>query len=609
MLTAFILIGSCLFFYFVGYRFYAGRLDRDVLRPDTGNSTPAVNKNDGVDFVPSKPLVLFGHNFASIAGAGPVIGPIIAMHHFGWGLTVFWILIGNVFIGAVHDYITLMVSVRNRGSSIADIAEQTMGGRAKAVFAVFLVLAMLLVVAVFGVVAAKTLIAQPEMVFPTFAIIPLSMIFGWFIYKRNASLAVASVLAVAALILNIYIGFKIPVPLPEEGLFGLSPLMVWFVALMLYAGIASVLPVQILLQPRDYLSTYVLFGSMSLGILALLWVRPEIHTPVFRGAFSEVQGPVWPMLFVLVACGAVSGFHSLVAGGTTSKQLANESHGKPIGYGGMLTEGVVAVVTVLLVGGGLYWVAPAGGGVDMAALGFRETLASGGWILAFGNGFGNIVHQMLPILSFTFASMIAVLALNTFVLTTLDTAVRITRFIVQESLGQKAPVFANKYLATVVIVFFAYCIGATEGWQKIWPIFGATNQLIAAVALMVGSTYLMAMKKPTAYTLYPAIFMVITTIGALGWQGYRFFQRSGAQLPARGVLRSAHRACGVCGARGRAGAAGPPCGETGARAFGSLRPRRLVSGRFCTMINASIHGPLRMQNAPLEPGENCYETQ
>ncbi len=522
MLTVFILVGSCLFFYFVGYRLYAGRLDRDVIQPDGGQSTPAVHQNDGVDFVPSKPLVLFGHNFASIAGAGPVIGPIIAMHHFGWALTIFWILIGNVFIGAVHDYITLMVSVRNRGSSIADIAERTMGVRAKVVFAVFLVLAMLLVVAVFGVVAAKTLVAQPEMVFPTLAIIPLSMLLGWFIYKRNANLVLASTVAVGILILNIYIGFKFPIPIEGE-IFGLSPLIFWFVVLMLYAGIASVLPVQILLQPRDYLSTYVLFGSMALGILGLLWVQPEIQTPAFRGAFSDVQGPVWPMLFVLVACGAVSGFHSLVAGGTTSKQLASEAHGKPIGYGGMLTEGVVAVVTVLLVGGGLYWVAPAGGGVDMAALGFRETLNSGGWILAFGNGFGNVVHQMLPMLSFTFASMIAVLALNTFVLTTLDTAVRITRFIVQESLGQKVPVFRNKYVTTTAVILLAYMIGATEGWQKIWPIFGATNQLIAAVALMVGSTYLIAMKKPTGYTLYPAIFMVITTIGALAWQAYRFF--------------------------------------------------------------------------------------
>jgi carbon starvation protein len=522
MLTIVILVGSILFFYFVGYKFYAGRLDREVIQPDGDRTTPAVSQKDGVDYVPSKPFVLFGHNFASIAGAGPVIGPIIAMHYFGWGLTLFWILVGNVFIGAVHDYITLMISVRNRGSSIAEIAETAMGVRAKAVFAIFLVLAMLLVVAVFGVVAAKTLIAQPEMVFPTFAIIPVSMILGWVIYQKNGNLAVASVIAVVVLIVNIYIGFKFPIPLPDEGVLGLSPLMFWFVALMVYAGIASVLPVQILLQPRDYLSTYILFGSMTLAILGLLWVHPEINAPVFRGAVSDVQGPVWPMLFVLVACGAVSGFHSLVAGGTTSKQLATETHGKPISYGGMLTEGVVAVVTVLLVGGGLYWVAPTGGGVDMATLGFRETLDSGGWILAFGNGFGNVVHQMLPILSFTFASMIAVLALNTFVLTTLDTAVRITRFIVQESLGPKVPVFQNKYVTTVAVIFLAYLIGATEGWQKIWPIFGATNQLIAAVALMVCSTYLLAAKKPTKYTLYPAVFMIITTIGALAWQGYQF---------------------------------------------------------------------------------------
>ncbi|KMP11762.1 carbon starvation protein CstA [Candidatus Nitromaritima sp. SCGC AAA799-A02] len=523
MLTIFILIFSCLFFYFVGYRYYAERLDREVIQPDNKNVTPAVSQGDGVDFVPSKPLVLFGHNFASIAGAGPVIGPIVAMHHFGWAVTLFWILVGNVFIGAVHDYLTLMVSVRNRGSSIADIAEHTMGIRAKAVFALFLVLAMLLVIAVFGVVAAKTLIAQPQMVFPTFAIIPISMALGWFIYSRNANLALCSVIAVAMVISSIYIGFLIPVPLPEDGVLGLSPLMFWFVVLMIYAAVASVLPVQILLQPRDYLSTYVLFGSMALAIAALIWVHPELKTPAYRGMFSEGQGPLWPMLFVLVACGAVSGFHSLVAGGTTSKQLAVESQGRAISYGGMLTEGVVAVTTVLLVGGGLYWAAPAGGAIDMQTLGFRETLKSGGWILAYGHGFGNVVHQMLPFISFTFASMIAVLALNTFVLTTLDSAVRITRFIVQESVGRRVVLFRNKYICTLTVVFLAYLIGATGGWQKIWPIFGATNQLIAAVALFVVATWLMATGKSTKFALYPALFMVVTTIAALAWQAYRFY--------------------------------------------------------------------------------------
>ena len=523
MWTLVILIFSCLFFYFVGYRYYAGRLDRDVVQPDAGFKTPAVSQSDGVDYVPSKPVVLFGHNFASIAGAGPVIGPIIAMHHFGWALTLLWILLGNVFIGAVHDYLALMMSVRSRGSSIADIAETTMGPRAKNVFALFLVLAMLLVIAVFGVVAAQTLIAQPQMVIPTLAIIPVSLLLGWAIYRRGFPLGLCSLIAVAALLSSIYFGFKYPLPLPAEGVLGLSPLMFWFVVLMLYAAVASVMPVQLLLQPRDYLSSYVLFGSMALGITALLWVHPGFNTPAYLGAYSEGQGPVWPMLFVLVACGAVSGFHSLVAGGTVSKQLTKETEGRLISYGGMLTEGVVAVTTVLLVGGGLYWIAPAAGGIDMNALGFRETLKAGGWIHAFGSGYGHVVSQMLPFLGFTVAYMVAVLALNTFVMTTLDTAVRITRFIVQEVAGPRVPVMLNKYVTTALVVGLAYLIGATDGWEKIWPIFGATNQLIAAEALFVISAYLIGVRKPTTYTLVPAVFMVITTIAALAWQAYRFF--------------------------------------------------------------------------------------
>ena len=522
MLVFFILTFSCLYFYFVGYRIYGGILDKNVIQPDDSKVPPSLEQNDGIDYVPSRPLVLFGHNFASIAGAGPVIGPIVAMQHFGWAVTICWILLGNVFIGAVHDYVTLMVSVRNRGSSIADIAEVSMGTHAKMVFSAFLLLAMLLVIAVFGVVAAKTLVAQPQTVFPTFAIIPISLFMGLAVYKRSANLTLASFVGVVCLFLSIYIGFKYPIELPQD-IFGFTSLKIWFVLLLIYAAIASVTPVQVLLQPRDYLSTYILFGSISLGILGLLWVRPELKAPAFLGVYSEGQGPIWPMLFVLVACGAVSGFHSLVAGGTTSKQLAKESEGRFISYGGMLVEGVVAIATVLLVGSGLYWFTPVSGNIDMQTLGFRETLKSGGWILTFGNGYGNIVSQMLPILGFSISSMIAVLALNTFVLTTLDSGVRITRFIIQEAIGKKISILSNKYLATCIVVSLAYLIGATDGWQKIWPIFGATNQLIAAVALFVISSYLIGIKKPSKFTLYPAIFMVFTTIGALAWQGFQFF--------------------------------------------------------------------------------------
>jgi carbon starvation protein len=229
------------------------------------------------------------------------------------------------------------------------------------------------------------------------------------------------------------------------------------------------------------------------------------------------------MLFVLVACGAVSGFHSLVAGGTVSKQLTLESQGRFISYGGMLTEGMVAVITVLLVGGGLYWVAPADGSVDMSVLGLRETLKAGGWIHVFGQGYGHIVNQMLPALEISVGSMIAVLALNTFVLTGLDTTVRINRFIIQELLGQKIPLFYNKNFTTGLIIVPVFLLGASDSWQKIWPIFGATNQLIAAVALFVISAYLIGVRRPTYFAVYPAIFMVVTTVAALACQAYKFF--------------------------------------------------------------------------------------
>jgi len=521
MVSFIIITGAALFFYIFGYRLYAKFLERHVVKPDDSNKTPAHTSYDGKDFVPAPTPVLFGHHFSSIAGAGPIIGPIVAVSNFGWLLTLIWILLGNIFIGAVHDYLTLMTSVRNRGASIADIADRAMGRKAKIVFSIFLWLAMILVVAVFGVVAAKTMVGQPKMVFPTFMLIPVAMIFGWAVYKKKYPLWICTIIAVAANLINIYIGYYFPISLPEEGILGLSPLSFWFLTLMLYAAIASLLPVHVLLQPRDYIATYLLYGTLGLGVLSILFVQPTMSAPPFI-SFHSKQGPLWPMLFVVVACGAVSGFHSLVSGGTTSKQLNKESDGRLIGYGAMLLEGVLAVLALLVVSAGLYWKAPAGVAVNMKQVGFHEVMARGGWILVFGNGFGNILHRMLPFVSFGICSMIAMITLKTFILTTLDTGTRITRYIIQESLGLKIPLFKNRYVAVLGVIIPAYYLGISNGWSKIWPIFGATNQLIAALALFVISAYLIGVRRPTRYTVYPALFMVATTIGALSYQAYVF---------------------------------------------------------------------------------------
>ena len=521
MNSIYILLLSLIFFYFFGYRFYAKIIEKNLIEPGE-NSTPANSMADGVDFVPAKKMVLFGHHFASIAGAGPIIGPIVALVNFGWLAALGWIAIGNVFIGAVHDYLTLMISVRHHGSSIADIAEGVMGVRAKNIFSIFLYLALVLVIAVFGVVGSMTLVAQPKMVIPTFFLIPLAIFFGYAVYHKNAPLISMTVVTVGLNFAAIYVGYFFPVELPESGFLGMSPLNFWFLVLIIYAGVASIMPVNLLLQPRDYIATFNLYIAMALGIGGILYTMPVINAPPIVAVFSESQGPVWPMLFVLVACGAVSGFHSLVSSGTTSKQLAHEREGKLIAFGGMLVEGLLAVVTLILVGGGLYWTKPEGIEVDMAKLGLHEVMKSGGWVVTFGNGFGHVVSEMLPFLGFSIASMIAMIALNTFILTTLDTSTRIARFILEESAGKKNPVFRNKYVALAFVMIPVFLMGITSSYSKIWPVFGATNQLIAALALIVITSYLVGIKKPTKYTLVPAIFMTITTIGALGWQAYQF---------------------------------------------------------------------------------------
>ena len=527
MNSAPIMIGAVLFFYFFGYRFYAKKIEKKLINPDN-SPPPSLTMQDGVDYLPAKKPILFGHHFASIAGAGPIIGPVVALINFGWLAALVWIALGNVFIGAVHDYLALMLSVRNRGASIADIAEKTMSGTAKSIFSIFLYLALILVVTVFGVVGAKTLVSQPGMVIPTFALIPVAILFGWAVYIKNIPLIPATIIVVVINLVSINFGYHHPVNLPSEGLLGFSQTNFWFAILMAYAALASILPVNLLLQPRDYIATFNLYLAMLLGFIAIIVIHPEMKAPAVVTTFSNSKGPIWPMLFVLVACGAVSGFHSLVSSGTTSKQLANEKDGKAIAFGGMLLEGVLAVMTLVLVGGGLYWVTPLDAAVDMQRYGIREVMASGGWVVLFGNGFGSVVSKMLPFIGFSIASMIAMTALKTFILTTLDSSTRIARFIIEESLGRKHRFFKNKYVALLLVILPAYFLGASSNYTKIWPVFGATNQLIAALALMVISTYLIGIKKPVRYTLIPAIFMIVTTIAALAWQAFGFFT---AEIP------------------------------------------------------------------------------
>ena len=501
-----------------GYKIYGRFLEKNVIRANDERLTPARELEDGIDYSPANKTILFGHHFSSIAGAGPILGPLLGVLYFGWLGALLWVALGSVFIGAVHDYTSLMVSVQNKGTSLAQISEKTLGRRTKIIFSLFLWLTLALVIAVFAVVASQTLVSQPEIVIPTFGLVFIAMIFGWLVYRKRVPVSAATLVALLLLFLFIWLGSVLPVRLPEE-VMGLSGQTFWFFVLIIYSLFASALPVWFLLQPRDYISTWILFLGLGIGYAGLVVSHPKLSAPAFV-SFSSEQGPMWPMLFVIIACGAISGFHSIVAGGTTAKQLPNEKAGRLIGYGGMVTEAALAGLVIFIAAGTLIWAPEAVKG----AFNFQHLMTpeGGGPITAFATGYGRLVSS-LPAISLVLGTFFAMVMLNAFVLTTLDTGTRLGRFILSEMFGDKFKIFNNRWVASAVILMLASVLGATEGYKVIWPIFGASNQLVAALALIIVSSYLVGLKRPSKFTLYPAYFMLITTLAALIYQGQKFF--------------------------------------------------------------------------------------
>lgn len=503
----------------LGYKIYGNFIDKKIVKSDKNRTTPAVQLNDGIDYSPAKKAMLFGHHFSSIAGAGPILGPLLGVLYFGWLGALLWIALGSIFLGAVHDFTSLMTSVQNKGKSLADISEKTLGLRTKIIFSIFLWLSLSLVIAVFAVVASQTLVSQPEIVIPTFGLIIIAVFFGWIIYKKGISIPTATIIALLILFFLIYLGNLFPLEITGQ-IFGISSQSFWFYILLLYSLFASSLPVWFLLQPRDYISTWILFLGLGLGYIGLIVTHPVLNAPAFV-SFSSKGGPLWPMLFVIIACGAISGFHSVVAGGTTSKQLSNESSGKFIGYGSMVTEAALAGLVIFIAAGALIW-DPSG---TESTFGFQYLMNSlGDPIKAFATGYGKLIST-IPGITLSFASFFGMVMLNSFVLTSLDTSTRLGRFISTELLGNKIPVFKNRWIASLLILILAAFLGVTESYKVIWPIFGASNQLVAGLALIVVSSYLVSIKSPTKYTIYPAYFMLLTTIAALAYQGYHFFRQ------------------------------------------------------------------------------------
>ena len=462
---------------------------------DTKRATPAHTKFDNVDYCPADARILLGHHFSSIAGAGPIAGPIQAAV-FGWIPVFLWIVIGSVFIGGVHDFGSLFASIRHEGKSIGEIIRINIGEKGKMIFNIFAWVTLVLVVAAFTDICASTFAydaASPTHLTGAQAgtasilFIFLAMAFGFAVYRKNASIGLSTIIGVALLFFCVWIGYVFP--------FVKLSKFQWDVVLLIYISLASILPVWILLQPRDYLCSFLLYAMLAGAVLGIFLTHPNMQLSGFT-AFKVNNQTLFPFLFVTVACGAVSGFHSLVASGTTSKQITKEGDARLIGYGAMLIEGLVAIVALISVG----YVAKSQGTP-------AQVFASG--VSNFMNSFG------IPL---QFGKVFTILAFSAFALTSLDTATRIGRYIFQEFFSNASEktkkVYANIYTSTFITVFASAAL-LTYGYQKIWPIFGSANQLLAALALLAVTSWLANNGKKTAMTLIPMVFMFAVSLSAL----------------------------------------------------------------------------------------------
>lgn len=458
---------------------------------DISKKTPAHEINDGIDYVPTKPAVLLGHHFASIAGAGPINGPILAAV-FGWVPVLLWIIVGGIFFGGVHDYGSLFVSVRHGGKSIGEVINSTMGRTGKKLFSVFAWLTLLLVVAAFTNIVASTFASVPAAATASFLFIVLSVAFGFGVYRKGLSLGIGTVIGVVLLFTCVWLGTVFPISLSVN---------VWIAILAVYIFVASTAPVWILLQPRDYLNSFLLYAMMAGAVLGLVIFRPTIQMAAVTG-FNVGGQWLFPMLFVTVACGAISGFHSMVGSGTTSKQLDSEGDAKIIGYGGMLIECVLAVVALVT--------------AAYLTQGDFAELMKGGPGNVFSHGVGTFMTKFG--LDFEIGKSFVALAVSAFALTSLDTATRLNRFIFQEYFEdpdkETQSVLTNKYVSTGVTVILGAWM-ALGGFAVIWPIFGSANQLLAALALLAIALWLKKAKRNYSMLVFPMIFMLIVTLFAL----------------------------------------------------------------------------------------------
>ena len=511
----------------LGYRFYARFIGRRIFDDEQpGFTTPAHSLEDGRDFVPTKRPVLFGHHFTSIAGAAPIIGPCVAAY-WGWLPALVWVVLGTVFMGAVHDYGALVISVREKGRSIADIAATVVSGRVRLMFLCFVMVLSWLVLAVFAMAIADLFVQVPTSVLPVNIAIVVAVVVGWLLYKRRVPPLVPSLVALVVLYAFVWIGTKAPLSLADAGVPTDQVRLVWILALFVYSAVASLLPVWLLLQPRDYVNSHQLVVGLGLLFLGIFVAHPSFDAPAIREASDDAPS-MFPILFVTIACGAISGFHGLVSSGTTSKQLDKLEDARLIGYGSMLGEGALALASVMaaVAGIGLVGFCELPTGVvtdDLSWAVYYDSWAhaSGNKAAAFVLGGAAFLGE-LGIPTVLAATLMAVLVIS-FASTTLDTATRIERFIIAEigdAIGVRA--LTNPYLATLIAVVPAILLatvrldGGKEAAWALWPVFGASNQMIASLTLLVLALYFWQRRRPVLPLVVPMLFVMAVTLFSLG---------------------------------------------------------------------------------------------
>ncbi|MFN4189671.1 MAG: carbon starvation protein A [Pseudothermotoga sp.] len=505
------------FGYIIAYNTYGKWLSRKLFGLREDNPVPSKAFKDGVDYVPTKRHILLGHHFTTIAGTGPIVGPAIGVI-WGWLPAFLWILLGPIFAGGVHDFASLVISSRHGGKTIGEMTRGIVSNRVGVIFLILIQFLLWLVLAVFAMIMGILFNMYPQSVLSIWMEIPIAIWIGYMVYKKGKNDTVYSVIGLILLYLFAIVGIYLPLKMPQIG--GVSPIVIWIIILLAYSYFASVLPVQTLLQPRDYINSHELLVLMAVLFLGTLVARPQVVAPVYQQASGAPS--MLPLLFVTIACGAISGFHSLASSGTTVKQLGKETDAQFVGYGGMLLEGSLSILIIVAVTAGIGMFGAGSAGYMKYYSSWSTTAGAGlaAQLKAIVEGASNLM-KAVGIPKELGATLMAIFVVS-FAGTTLDSATRIQRFGLEELFRNKEgkPVgpFANRYFTTFIVVAaaFALCMISPDGRGalKLWPVFGALNQLLAGLALMIATVYLAKKRKPIWPTLFPMIFMLTMTIWA-----------------------------------------------------------------------------------------------